>query len=321
MQKYDHPLSWNAISRVVVTGLVLLLVWKLQSTIMMIIVSMMLTAALFPITKKLSKHMPITLAATLVVLLMLVPLLLVFGFTLPSFLRQTPDILNTLTEAIRSSTIVPDSLRSVDLTQYSSRIGTYLLQSTSTITNAITTFLTLIFLTLYFLIDFKRLQKIIISITPKEQRERLENLTEELSRINGQYIRGNLIISVICFVFIFTGLIVLKVPFSFSLALFAAITDLLPLVGAFIGAIPAIIIAFTISPTVGVFVVALFLIYQQIENNVFTPLVYNKALDLSPALSFIAVIIGGALFGIVGAFIALPIAASIPTLIKYFREQ
>jgi len=146
-------------------------------------------------------------------------------------------------------------------------------------------------------------------------------LTVELTRINGQYIRGNLLISLICGIIIFFGLLILHVPFAASLALFAAITDLLPLIGGIVGAAPAVIIGFAVSPVIGLLVLALFLIYQMIENNILSPNVYNQALDISPALSFIAVIVGASLFGMLGAFIALPVAASIPTIIKYLKSS
>jgi predicted PurR-regulated permease PerM len=96
--------------------------------------------------------------------------------------------------------------------------------------------------------------------------------------------------------------------------------DLLPLIGSIIGLVPAAIIAFSISPITGILVVVLFLVYQQFENNILAPNVYNKVLSLSPTLSFVAVIIGSSLLGIVGAFIALPVAASIPTILKFMTD-
>src|SRR4029079_6425397 len=131
------------------------------------------------------------------------------------------------------------------------------------------------------------------------------------------YIRGNLLISLICGLIISTGLLIIGIPYAIVLGIFAGIVDLLPLIGAVIGMTPAVILAFSISPTTGILVLTLFLLYQQFENNVLAPTIYNKVLALSPTLSFLAVIIGGSLFGIIGAFIALPIAASLPTIISF----
>ncbi len=139
----------------------------------------------------------------------------------------------------------------------------------------------------------------------------------EVAHVTGRYVIGNIVISLICGAVLFIGLFAIGVPYAFPLAAFAALVDLLPLVGGTIGAIPALIIAFGISPAKGLFVLILHLAYQQTENAVLSPAIYNKALNLSPALSFLSVIIGGTLFGIMGAFLALPIAASLPVVIKY----
>ena len=156
-----------------------------------------------------------------------------------------------------------------------------------------------------------------LELFPDQEKKKVQGMLTEIAQVNGQYIRGNIIISIICMVVTFAGLVALNIPYALPLAIFAGILDLLPLVGASIGAIPAIIFGFAISPTKGVLVIILNVLYQQLENGIISPLIYNKALHISPALSFLAVVIGGGLFGILGAFLALPIAASIPAMIKY----
>jgi len=138
--------------------------------------------------------------------------------------------------------------------------------------------------------------------------------------VTGKYIRGNILISVICGIIVYAGLVLLHVPFALPLALFAAIFDLLPLVGQTIGAIPAVIIGFGVSPITGVLVIILHLIYQQVENNIISPMIYNKALNLFPSVVFLSVLLGASLFGILGAFLSLPVAASIPAIIDYSKN-
>jgi predicted PurR-regulated permease PerM len=119
---------------------------------------------------------------------------------------------------------------------------------------------------------------------------------------------------------VFISLSILGIPYALPLAIFSGIFDLLPLVGSTIGAIPALLIAFSISPMKGLSVIILFLLYQQVENAIISPAIYNKALNLYPAIVFLAVIIGASLFGILGAFLALPIAASIPAVVLYIEN-
>lgn len=322
MNNPEHPLSWRALGRIVLVGLSLYLAWRLHATILLIFVSIMLAAAFFPIVLKLEeKRLSVTLSSIFVVISLLLPIFIIIFTVLPGLIQQFPEIVKAVEKAVNQSALLPPAIKQIDLTQYAQNGVNYALESTSRITTFLTTFFTVIFLTLYFLIDSKRLLNLILTLIPEDNRKKVQKLTDDLAKINGQYIRGNLIISLVCGISIFIGLFLIGVPYAAPLALFAALVDMLPQIGAVIGAIPAIIIAFSVNPTAGILTIVLFIIYQQIENNILSPSVYNKALNLSPALSFIAVLVGASLAGIVGAFIALPIAASIPTIIKFIQES
>lgn len=318
----EHPLSWSALTRVVIVVAGFFLLTRLYGIFLLLLLSLMLASALHPLVKLLNRKLPYALSAILVILLLFLPFIVVIIGSLPSLINQVPGILGTISQVLNRSDFLPANLRNVDLTQYLSNTGGYLINSTGRITSVITSFFTIIFLSLYFLIDARRLQKICLDLLPAEVNEkRVGEFLNKLAIINGNYIRGNLLISIICASVIGTGLLVLQVPYAIILGVFAGIVDLLPLVGAVIGLIPAVILGFSVSPTIGILVIILFLLYQQLENNVLAPNIYNKILDLSPTLSFIAVLLGGALFGIVGAFVALPIAASVPTIITFIREE
>ena len=281
----------------------------------------MLAAALNPLVMKLNRKFPLIISTLLVVFILLVPFITLGVIAIPTFIREFPALLKTLSGIVNNSPLIPSSIRDIDFAQYAQDAGSYVLQSTTIATNVITSIFTLIFLTFYFIFDANRIQSLLLSIFPKSKHKKITILLAELGQLNGQYIRGNLIISLICGVTIFIGLTLLQIPFAAPLAIFTAIMNLLPLVGAAIGMIPAVIIAITISPITALLVAALYLIYQQVESAILAPTIYNKALNLSPALSFLAVIVGVGLFGIVGAFLALPIAASMPVIIKFVRED
>lgn len=321
MNTYEHPLSWKAIGRVIAAGLITLAVWKLFDILVLILISAMLATALYPLVMKLNRRFPLILSTLIVVLLLLVPFITIGATVIPSVIREFPALLKTLNGIVNNSPLIPPAVRTVDFTQYAQNVGQYLLQSTSALTSIVTSILTLIFLTFYFIFDAKPLIKMLLSFFPKHKQNKISNLLSELAKVNGQYIRGNLTISVICGLTIFIGLTILGIPFAAPLAIFAAIMDLLPLIGAPIAMIPAIIISLAISPLTVLLVVSLYVIYQQIENAFLAPMIYNKALNISATLSFVAVLIGAGLFGIVGAFIALPIAASLPAIITYIHEN
>ncbi len=321
MQQYEHPLSWMALGRIVTIILITLFIWKAFSILVLIMVSIMLATALHPLVKKLNRFLPLVLSTLLVVLLLLVPFILLGALIVPALIHDSPGLLNTLTTIFHQSPLIPEPFRNVDFSQYSQNVGSYLLQSTAVITSLVTSLLTLVFLTFYLIFDSERLIALALSVFPKEKQRKISRLLKGVGEVNGQYIRGNLLISLICGLTVFIGLTILQVPFAGPLAIFAALMDLLPLIGSTIGLIPALIIAMAISPVTAILVAVLYLIYQQVESAFLAPTIYNKALNLSPALGFLAVIIGAALFGIVGAFLALPIAASLPAVIKYIKED
>lgn len=320
-EKVEHSISFGTLATII--GLIVggILVLKLANLILLVLVALMLAAALDPLVKKLSKKLPVALSATVVVVGILLPVAVVIAAGIPPIIAETPGILLRINDVIRNAPLIPDSIRSsIDLAHYAPAGGQYLIHSASVIASVITKALSLVFLTIYLLVDRDNLKKLLKLAVPKQHKQKALEIVRVFANICGQYIRGNLIISLVCSVFIFIGLLILHVPNAPLLAVFAGILDLLPLVGAFIGAVPAVVLAFVVSPTVGLFTVALFVVYQQLENYILAPRIYNKALNLSPAGSFLAVLAGATLYGVTGAFLALPLAASIPAVLEYIQE-
>jgi predicted PurR-regulated permease PerM len=321
MHTHEELFSWKGLIRVVVTGLIVLLGWKALGVFPIILIAFVLAASFYPLVKKVEKksHMPFILC---IFLILIVPLVLIvfFGFSfLPKLVMQLPDLFASLNTTLSHLTFGPESLRSFDVIAY---MQTHFDYSTTTINVAVTVFsvLTTIVLTFYVIYDFDRLLDLFLRVIPSSEKHNVKELMQEISIVVGKYIRGNVLISLICTVIIFIGLTLIHVPFALPLAIFAGIFDLLPLVGATLGAIPAIIIAGGVSSFALVLVIILYAAYQEVEKAIISPLIYDKALNLFPAISFLAVLLGGSLFGILGAFLALPIAASVPAVMNYRRK-
>lgn len=320
-KKIEVSISSETISRILIIAAGILLVWKLSDIFILLITAIMIASALNPAVEWLNKKLSLTLSAVLVVIGLILPLVYVVGAVIPNFVSQFPEISQRVTGTLSNVDFLPSFLRNLDFTQYFQNSSSYLLESTKVITNFFVEAITFIFLVFYLLIDGKALHRLVALSISKNNRGRVEKIFEELGQISGRYIRGNLLISLICFLVTFIGLLLLRIPYALPLAIFAGILDLLPLIGSTIGAVPAVILGFTVSPLIGLSVIILFVAYQAVENDVLAPNIYNKVLNLLPFLSFIAVIIGSIVFGIAGAFLALPIAAGIPTIIKYFAEN
>ena len=149
----------------------------------------------------------------------------------------------------------------------------------------------------------------------RRHREDFLYVLNESTDLMANYIVGNLVISLIAGVVAFTGFQLIGVRFALVLAVWVAFTDLIPAVGAFIGAAGVAAVTAFQGPGVVVAAVALLLVYQLVENFVVAPRVMNRAVDLSPVGVIVAILIGGSLAGLFGALLALPVAAMIKIIV------
>ncbi len=320
MQKHEHPFSWEALARIVVVGVAVLLCWKALSVLPIIIIASVLTVSFYPIVKKLQTKtkIPLLLSIFLILIVPIVPFVILGFIFIPRIANEIPSLLVSLNSIISSSPFFGN----FDLMAYIQSHFDYTTATNATVNIAMVIFsvITTIVLTFFLMYDLQKLFELFLHTVPSREREKVKELLKEVASVTGKYIRGNFLISVICGFVVYIGLTLLQVPYALPLAIFAAVIDLLPLVGQTIGAIPAVIIGFGVSPFTGVLVIILHLFYQQIENAVISPMIYNKALNLFPSIVFLSVLLGASLFGMLGAFLSLPIAASIPAIIHYQKN-
>jgi predicted PurR-regulated permease PerM len=321
MTSHEHPFSWKALSRIVVIVGTLYLIWKLSSIFTDIFIALIFASAVYPLVLKVQKWFSLKVSVILVLISFVVPILFACIYYIPNIITQIPEIAETIDTILKQLHFIPQALLSFDPYSYITDNITSLSTKAITIIAHCAIVITLV---CYYILDHKRLLVLFLELFPKKERPTLTRMLFELKEVNGNYLSGNILISIILTVVISIVMIILGIPYAIPLGIFAGVMDLLPIVGSIIGAVPAILIAFSLSPVKGVVLLVVHLLYQQLENSVISPMVYKKTLHISSVLSFLSVIIGGSLFGIIGAFVALPVAASIPVLIKYkemFRED
>ena len=171
--------------------------------------------------------------------------------------------------------------------------------------------LTVLILTLYFLGSYPNIKRGAYRLIPRSRRARVGLIADEiLSRVGG-YVLGNLATSVVAGVCAFVFFMIADIPYPVALAMLVAIFDLIPLVGATIAAVVCTAVAFFVSVQVGIVSTVYFLIYQQVENFVVVPKVMKRTVDISPLATIVAALIGGTLLGVIGALLAIPVAAAI----------
>ena len=180
---------------------------------------------------------------------------------------------------------------------------------------------TLLAVVFFWLLEHARLQRFTLAFLPSERRGGAREAWNEIENRLGLWVRGQLIL--MGTMGVATGLTytLLGLPSPMLLALIAAVMEAVPLVGPLLGAIPAILVAATVSPELALAVAGIYLVIQLVEGNVLVPLVMRNTIGLSPFLVIVSLLIGGGAGGIVGALLAVPIAAAMLAVLERLQAR
>jgi predicted PurR-regulated permease PerM len=181
-----------------------------------------------------------------------------------------------------------------------------------------------IVLTLYFLASLPTIKKAMYQLAPASRRERVSKLGDQIVRSIGGYVSGAFIIALCAGVTTLIFLVIIGLgEYAVALALVVAILDVIPMIGATLGAIIVCAIAFATDPKMGIASVIFYVAYQQIENYLIYPRVMSRSVEIPGAMTVIAALIGAALLGVVGALLAIPTAAAILLIVRevWVRRQ
>lgn len=181
-------------------------------------------------------------------------------------------------------------------------------------------FLAILVLIFYMTVKEHGMEKFLEQILPKQYHGRVISLVYQIQKKMGLWLRGQFILCLIIGVLSYIGLLILGVEYSLVLALVAGIAGVIPFIGPIIGAIPAVLIAFVQSPIKALFVIILYVIIQQLENQIIVPRVMKKAVGLNPVIIIIALLIGVRLAGILGALIAVPVATAVSVFVRDYLD-
>lgn len=186
---------------------------------------------------------------------------------------------------------------------------------------AISGFAMALVLCCYLLYDGKRLYAWMLAYVPRRHRDKAARTVPEVSQVVLAYVAGQVLTSVLVAIFSGIVLTVFKVPAAIPLAILAGICDVLPFIGVVLFTIPAVLFAFTVSPTAAYSVFGLFVAYHVLENYYIVPKVYGSRMRLSTLAVLIALVVGGTLAGVMGAVLILPIVAAYPIIEKIWLRD
>lgn len=296
---------------------------QIKEIIIFVLISVILLSALLkPVEWLNARRVPRVLSVLIVYLVLIALVSLTIRIIIPPLVFQTsdlvsklPQIVSTINDFIIFNKIPVENLSEIIGRQIQQFAGN-LLAITSTIFSSIFLVITLFVFTFYLLLEWKSVIKLVASPFSGRQEKKISSIVSKVETGLGQWVRGQLTLSVIVGVLSYIGLRILGIPFALPLALIAGILEIIPIVGPIVSAIPAILIALTVAPILGLAVAALFFVVQQLENHLIVPMVMSKVVGLQPPVVILALLIGAKLAGIGGAFLAVPIIVVSKIIIK-----
>lgn len=245
-----------------------------------------------------------------------------FVFNLPVLIERIQMITGALGQKAQALELPANVQTVVDrmlagAASYAVQVGQRALVSTVNFASKIVELVVVPVMTYYFLKDWRRLKESALTVLPPVNRSKATAIIEEMATVMSGYIHGQVLISIIMGLLVFSGMYFLDVDYPLVLGLLAALTETIPIIGPIIGAAPAVFLAYLGSPALAIKVAVFFLIIHQLENHVIVPKVMGRSIDLHPVSVIISLLIGGQLMGIVGMMLAVPAAALLKVLYKH----
>lgn len=176
----------------------------------------------------------------------------------------------------------------------------------------------ILIISLYFLLEARIIGESFTSAVPEHYRDEMRRLGREIGRMVGGYTKGQLVLSILVGVFAGVGAFAFGLPYALAIGVFAAIFNLIPVVGSFIAGVPAVALALIFqSWPVALAVAGYFVVINQVESNILRPRIVSESVDLSPLTTILALLVGTQLGGIIGALLAVPVLSIILIFIRY----
>jgi putative heme transporter len=324
----QHDIAPAAIGKV---GGLLIGVWlvgKVWPVLVLLLLSLMLVATFNPLVRRLQSRLNRSWAITAVMVGIVALGALLLALTIPPLVRQAQNLIAHLPEYTRAMehaaqrAHIPLKLSAAtnNWTQRLASMGPELMTVLTTVLSGVTGVLTVAVLTVYLLIDGPRVGMDLMRLLPRAERLPARQMLAEIAAQVGGYMRGQLLTSALAGLFSFVLLLALGVPEPLALAFLMAVSDAVPMVGPLIGTVPAVLMALTRGAPIAIAVGVAYVVYHQFESHVLVPRVYGNTMKLAPSIIIIAILIGATLMGILGALLALPVAAAVPVVLRYAGE-
>ncbi|MBD2870397.1 AI-2E family transporter [Paenibacillus arenilitoris] len=306
----------------------------LRAVLAPFVIAMIISYVLNPIVTLLhERKVPRTIAVLLIYAVFCAAITVLLVNLIPMFINQVQELNRHVPELsmraqsivtdINNTSFLPDSIRdgmNKALLQMEKRLSESLFDFVNNIgsmLNAVFIAFIIPFLAFYILKDFDVFERTVITYVPKSHRKNTVRLLKDIDAALGSYIRGQFLVCVIVGVLAYCGYLFIGMPYALLLAGVVAITNVIPYLGPFFGAAPALLVASTISLKMVILVAVINTLCQILEGNVISPQVVGRTLHMHPLAIIFALLVGGEIAGIIGMILAVPIFAACKVIVQH----
>jgi len=323
-----------------ITIITLWVLYQVRSTLLLIYVCILFATGISPLVRLIERRWPVgkrRLPRPVAILLIygtVIGVITAIGYAVvPPMVRQSqqfwkdlPDRIDQIQRRLVSWGLISPDTSYQDLLQQapgSSDAVTVVLSTVWGFVGGLFGLITILLLTFYLLVESQSIFNFFVRLFARERREKVSEVSVLVTNKVSAWLGGQLFLGFIIGATTAIGLGVMGVPYFFVLALIAAVGEMIPIVGPLLSAIPAIAVAFTVSPGLALGVAIFFFVQQQLENAVLVPKLMGQTVGLSAVTVILSLLVGGELLGLVGALLAVPTAAIIQVLFEelYLEKQ
>jgi len=341
MELSNKPININistwTIAKVFLFFLLVYFLYLIKDILAVLFVSLILSSAIDPTVDAMHKRkIPRAVSVLFIYAVFFIVISFVVYSIIPPIIQETselsvnfPRILDKIISSVSSLKNFASEHGVLDgIKNNIGTIGSNLQSAAGSIFSTVTgifggifSFFLVLVLTFYMVVEEEAIKKLIFSIAPREHQTYVMQLINRMQKKMGFWLRGQIILCLVIFIFAYIVLLSLHVKYALVLAIFAGFTEFIPYLGPIIGSIPAVFIAFTQDPIKAIFVAVGYYIIQLMENNYLVPKVMQKAVGLNPIISISVLMIGLKVGGIVGGILSIPVATAISVFLKDFFES
>ncbi|MEI7792488.1 MAG: AI-2E family transporter [Candidatus Berkelbacteria bacterium] len=315
-EKIRIDVPFSTMLKIVLTILLFYFFYVIRDVLLILFIVVILVAGLRPTVNKWAKKIGRTFSV-LILLVILLSILAVFIYIIvPPMVDQIRQLASNFPEyirrfaAFRSQVPYVEKITNTIAQSLGGYAGNFVSFATS-VFGGLVTFLLVVVLTIYVLIDDHVFTGAIKSLVPANKRDEVIELVNKLSDKIGDWLRGQLLLCLIMGTLVFAGLSIIRVPYALTLGVLAGLLEMIPIIGPVTVCTLSALVALSIHPITAVIVIVFYIVLHQLEDNLVVPKVMQRVIGLPPAILIISMLVGARLMGLVGTALALPVAGII----------